>query len=688
MSNKKDKSIYTREFLDKVKNEDNDAIGILYEKARKISYDKAFSILKNHHDAEDVAMGSFIKALDKLDTLRNPNDFPSWLRKITENKAKDFIKKNSMIYVDDSVDDYSNDDVDGRKTFNPVKIAESNENIDLYKKLLKILSKEQSTALILNKIEGYKIREIAEMLGCAESTVKYRLARGEKKLSLEADKLKKKGYTLNGMTAIDFFTMMSKALGVTSYNFTALLGITVANTISMKVVASIVAITLLTFSGIIGCNVLYGDPLITKMPDVKENTVLNRQTDSLSNKEPNSQPTVEATSNPKTQNTSAPVVVPVSNPNVQPVTVPQTNVIPEPVINNQQGNADNVPVVTTGNNSNPQANIIPVTAPTNTTYVNTEPNIMTVPSSVFQPTITSSSLYSTTGATTEPINVPSIYGDLSTDDVTYLKTLLAYGTHYPSDNYLNLSDNGISNILNSRDDVLNNYYDSITLFSSKNVWSENGNRFLKVSESDLKEFSLKAFGVDISNNKSFNDTYLKDGSYLLNSTGDNGLKKELDIEGVEFTADKNQMTMHYICNGIEHVAVFRKNNSTSYPFALVSNLPLKGQYMLSDHYDNFGYYVGETIDCDDFTIKIYQNWAYKIEENDVIIYDSLDSMNNNDTSSIVLFIKRYNGWSDEIAANKDLNFYGMKNNIYYYYQFNNLNYGNFSDNVAHSFKLK
>lgn len=42
------------------------------------------------------------------------------------------------------------------------------------------MNKEQQ--LIINRIEGYKYREIAKMLGCAESTIKYRVSQGEKNL--------------------------------------------------------------------------------------------------------------------------------------------------------------------------------------------------------------------------------------------------------------------------------------------------------------------------------------------------------------------------------------------------------------------------------------------------------------------------------------------------------------------------
>ena len=79
-----------------------------------------------------------------------------------------------------------------------------------------------------------------------------------------------------------------------------------------------------------------------------------------------------------------------------------------------------------------------------------------------------------------------MYGDLSQNDINYISTLLAYGSHFLSDNYLNLSDLGVTTILNSCDDVINNFRISEDLFPTKNVWDDNGTRYLQVSENDLK----------------------------------------------------------------------------------------------------------------------------------------------------------------------------------------------------------
>lgn len=258
----KEKFKYTKEFLEKVKNGDNDATTLLYEDAKDIAYNKAYSILNNHHDAEDIAEDSVLRAIEKIDTIKKPSEFPAWIRRVAENKAKDYIKKDKPTYMGEDFE-YTTNDLNSNQKVLPEKMADSQENIDLYKKLISKLTDDQRNALVLNRIEGYKTREIAEMLGCSENTIKSRIHQGEKKLVKEAESLKKKGYTLDGMMPLDFFTVMSKSLGVTSTNVASVVGATVLKSLSLKIVAGVVAVVVVV-SGVVGVSYLYTKSDVTQ----------------------------------------------------------------------------------------------------------------------------------------------------------------------------------------------------------------------------------------------------------------------------------------------------------------------------------------------------------------------------------------------------------------------------------------
>lgn len=123
----KEKLKYTKEFLEKVKNGDTTATTLLYEDAKDIAYKKAYSILNNHHDAEDIAEDSVLRAIEKIDTIKKPSEFPAWIKRIAENKAKDYIKKKKPTYIGENFE-YTTNDLNSDQSVVPEKMNGYNKN--------------------------------------------------------------------------------------------------------------------------------------------------------------------------------------------------------------------------------------------------------------------------------------------------------------------------------------------------------------------------------------------------------------------------------------------------------------------------------------------------------------------------------------------------------------------------------
>ena len=64
-----------------------DAYGTLIQRHRRSAYSVAYARVGQHADAEDVAQESFLKALQSLDTLRDPERFAAWLTGIVRHCA-------------------------------------------------------------------------------------------------------------------------------------------------------------------------------------------------------------------------------------------------------------------------------------------------------------------------------------------------------------------------------------------------------------------------------------------------------------------------------------------------------------------------------------------------------------------------------------------------------------------------
>ena len=75
--------------IGKCLNGDSAAFGLLVDKYRAGVYALAYSKLRDFHDAEDVAQEAFIKAYQKLRTLKRFDRFHAWLYVITCNFCRE-----------------------------------------------------------------------------------------------------------------------------------------------------------------------------------------------------------------------------------------------------------------------------------------------------------------------------------------------------------------------------------------------------------------------------------------------------------------------------------------------------------------------------------------------------------------------------------------------------------------------
>lgn len=146
-------------------------------------YNIAVRFLNNKMDAEDILQESFITAFEKLDELESDNAFGSWLKRIVINNCITHVRKNKFVF--DDISEYvsleQEDDTDGELNIDP----------EIVHSCIKDLPSGGRSILILHALEGYKHREIAEMLGISESTSKSQYKRA---LDLLFMKLKNKVY--------------------------------------------------------------------------------------------------------------------------------------------------------------------------------------------------------------------------------------------------------------------------------------------------------------------------------------------------------------------------------------------------------------------------------------------------------------------------------------------------------------
>ncbi len=129
--------------------------------------------MKARSEAEDLMIQSLYKILTNIGSYTGAGNFEGWMRRIAVNECLMAIRKKKMMMVDiDNVAETSSDD------FSIVELLEYQELLEI----LDELPRGYRTIFNLYVIEGYKHREIAEILEISINTSKSQLILAKKKL--------------------------------------------------------------------------------------------------------------------------------------------------------------------------------------------------------------------------------------------------------------------------------------------------------------------------------------------------------------------------------------------------------------------------------------------------------------------------------------------------------------------------
>ena len=145
----------------------------LYRATDSAIYGYALSLMRNHHEAQDIMMDTYLK-IRCAAHLYMPM---AWILTITKNIARTKLRSaGRQIPLDDLEETTPSFDRD------------SEEAVAL-EQAMKVLGDQERQILILHAVTGLKHREIAEMLGMPLATVLSKYARSLKKLkkALEED---------------------------------------------------------------------------------------------------------------------------------------------------------------------------------------------------------------------------------------------------------------------------------------------------------------------------------------------------------------------------------------------------------------------------------------------------------------------------------------------------------------------
>ena len=161
-----------------------DAFDDLMKRYKGQIYAYLLRSVKNYEDAEELTIEVFFKAYRALDTWKPQARFSTWLYKIAHNLSIDFHRSKSRrpTYSLDDEELSLNEPTAVDLWSNPEWDVEEKDRHRVIREAMDQLSPKQKAVFMLNRYQGLQIKEITEVLGMAEGTVKIHLHRAVRKL--------------------------------------------------------------------------------------------------------------------------------------------------------------------------------------------------------------------------------------------------------------------------------------------------------------------------------------------------------------------------------------------------------------------------------------------------------------------------------------------------------------------------
>jgi len=158
------------------KNGDENAFEELVMLYQKRIYGMLYQLTGNHFEAEDLSQEAFIKAYKNLHSFNGNSSFQTWLYKIARNLAFTHLKKkgrrNGLLY----------NLINAKKALitmetDPVYTLVQEELKNKIDKALSALPLLQKEVVVLVLLQELSYKEAAEIQGCSEGTIAWRLHR-------------------------------------------------------------------------------------------------------------------------------------------------------------------------------------------------------------------------------------------------------------------------------------------------------------------------------------------------------------------------------------------------------------------------------------------------------------------------------------------------------------------------------
>ena len=175
------------ELVHRILDGDDSAFSELVKKYQKPVHALVWRKIGDFHIAEEITQDTFLKAYQKLPTLKKPQRFTSWLYVIAANNCKMWLRKKHL--QTESLEETDSELLE-KATYSQYVIEEHEQTTaeakrEVVKRLLAKLQESDRTVITLHYFGDMSAADIGAFLGVSVNTIKSRLRRAQQRLKQE-----------------------------------------------------------------------------------------------------------------------------------------------------------------------------------------------------------------------------------------------------------------------------------------------------------------------------------------------------------------------------------------------------------------------------------------------------------------------------------------------------------------------
>lgn len=171
----------------KVKDDDLDKLGLLFERYKKPLFGFFYNLNRNQELSEDLVQNTFLRILKYRHLFRGEGDFRTWMFHIARNVSHDHYRKDKL-KAKDKVEEWEHQLIHHE---NKISELEQQDEQTLLAVAMERLPEDKREILLLSKYQEKKYKEIGEVLGCSEGAVKVKVFRALQDLKAIYQQLEK-----------------------------------------------------------------------------------------------------------------------------------------------------------------------------------------------------------------------------------------------------------------------------------------------------------------------------------------------------------------------------------------------------------------------------------------------------------------------------------------------------------------